>query len=115
MWVGIWSMAWGPFLWNLEEGIVAAAAAATMPTMTTCWDAFGREKVCTSYHALFQDLGRCRSYVRDVGYRTPGGGWLIESVLNSLPRGISDLAAMTMTTGGRRGEGGGMTSAPNGN
>jgi hypothetical protein len=56
---------------------------------------------------LFRDLKGCVSYVRDVGYRTPNGGWLVESNLNSSPCDVGDLP-MTMTMiGGRRGRGGG--------
>ncbi len=82
--VGIWSTAWRPFLQSREEGIAAAAAmvGATLPTMTMHGDAVVREKDRASYHALFWDLEGCSSHVRDVGYRTPDGGWLGESALN---------------------------------
>jgi hypothetical protein len=66
-------------------------AAATLPTMTTRGDAVAREKDHTSYCTLFQDLEGYSSYVRDVGYRTPHRGWLVEIVLNLLPCSIGDI------------------------
>jgi hypothetical protein len=109
--LGIWSMAWEPFLLSLEEGI---ATVATLLTMTMHGDAVAREKDCASYRALFRDLEGCGSYVRDVGYRTPDGGWLVESNLNLLPYDVGDLPRTTMLMGGERGGGGETTSTTNG-
>ncbi len=75
-------MAWGPFLWSLKVGIVAAAAAAaaaatavaTMPTMTTRGGTVTREKDNMFYHSLFQDLEGYGSYA--------DRGWLVECILN---------------------------------
>jgi hypothetical protein len=103
--VGIWSMAWGSFLQSLEEGIAAAAAAAsaTLPEMTMRREAVPRENDCMSYCALFWDLEGCGSYVTDVGYRIPDGGLLVKSILNSSSRGVGDLLMITTTTVGERG------------
>ncbi len=109
--VGIWSTAWGPFLQSLEKGI---AVAVTLPTMTTCRDAITREKDCASYRALFRDLEGCGSYMRDIRYRTPDGGWLVKSNLNSSPCGFGDLLTTTTTMGGRRGGGDKTMSTANG-
>ncbi len=54
--------------------------------------------------------------VRDIRHRTPDGGWLVESVLNSLPGGVGNLVTTTMmTTGGERGRGDGTRSTADGN
>ena len=76
-----------------------------MLIMTTRGNPVAREKDHTSYHALFRDLEGCGSYLRDIEYRTPEGGWLIKSNLNLLPCGIGDLLMTKTTKGGRRGGG----------
>jgi hypothetical protein len=101
----------GIFLRSLEEGI---AAAATLLMMTIRGDAVAREKGFAFYCALFRDLEGCGSYLRDVGFRTPGKEGLVKSNLNPLPCDVVDLS-MTMTTkGGKRGGGGGTTLTANG-
>jgi hypothetical protein len=107
--VGIWITAWGPFLWSLEEGIVVAV---TLPMMTTCRNTVARVKDCASYRALFRDLEGCGSYVRDIKDRTPNGGGLVESDLNSSPCDVGDLPMTTTMIGGGRGGGSGMTLSP---
>jgi hypothetical protein len=98
--VGVCSTALGLFFRSLEEGIAAAAmaAVATFPTMTKGGDVIAREKDHASYRTLFRDLEGCGSYARDLGYRTPDGGWLVVSILNSLPCGVGDLPTTTTTT-----------------
>jgi hypothetical protein len=106
---------WGWFLRSLGEGIAVAAVVATSPTITTAGDAVVREKDRMSYRTLFQYLEGCSSYVWDVGYRTTDGGWLVKSILNSLPHGVlSDLLTRT-TTGIERGGGSGTRSTADNN
>lgn len=76
--VGIWSTAWKPFLRSLEKGLVAT-------------DAIGKEKNRKSYITLLKDLEMCGSYVKEVGYRTPDGSWLVQSELNARPYGVDDV------------------------
>jgi hypothetical protein len=51
--------------------------------------------------------------VRDIGYRTPDGGWLVKSNLNSPPCDVSDLPRTMTTTVGGRGGGGRTISTAN--
>ncbi|KAL3790828.1 hypothetical protein ACHAWO_010667 [Cyclotella atomus] len=76
--VGIWSTAWKPFLRSLEKGLGAL-------------DGIGKEKNRQSYIALLKDLEMCGSYVKEVGYRTPDGSWLVQSELNARPYGVEDV------------------------
>ena len=69
--VGIWSTAWWPFLSSIEKG----------------------EKKRQSHITLLRDLEMCGSYVKDVGYRTPDGSWLVRSELNANPYGVEDILA----------------------
>lgn len=67
--VGIWSTAWWPFLSSLKRG----------------------EMNRQSHITLLRDLEMCGSYVKDVGYRTPDGSWLVRSQLNANPYGVEDV------------------------
>mmetsp|Transcript_25486 Transcript_25486/g.42052 ORF Transcript_25486/g.42052 Transcript_25486/m.42052 type:complete len:671 (+) Transcript_25486:175-2187(+) len=78
--VGIWSTAWWPFLRSLEKGLSSCSA-----------DNNDTNKNRQSYKALLKDLEACGSYVKDVGYRSPDGSWLVKSQLNASPYGINDL------------------------
>ncbi len=89
-------------------------AVVTLLMMTTRGDAVAREKNHAFYRALFRELEGCGSYVRDVGYRTPDGRWLIESNLNLLPCDVGDLPTTTMMMVGERGGGSEMMLTTNG-
>jgi len=102
--VGIWSTAWEPFLRSLseneegddedddEDDEVDANAAKT---------ALRRHKRRRASHVnLLRDLEACGSYVKDVGYRTPDGTWLVRSVLNDRPFGIRDVLGSGSGSGG---------------
>ena len=109
--VGIWSTAWWPYLRSLSQG--AQAKSKHRPAgddddeqsrggssgtdgrqdinNSGLSDLIQRQKDRQSYKTLLQDLEACGSYVGDVGYRTPDGGWLVRYELNSSPYGIDDL------------------------
>ena len=82
--VGIWSTAWWPFLRSLEKGLSSGNNAEDNNNKDT-------NKNRQSYKALLKDLEACGSYVKDVGYRSPNGSWLVKSQLNASPYGINDL------------------------
>mmetsp|Transcript_8545 Transcript_8545/g.12909 ORF Transcript_8545/g.12909 Transcript_8545/m.12909 type:complete len:660 (+) Transcript_8545:118-2097(+) len=82
--VGIWSTAWWPFLRSLEKGYNDA------------------NKNRQSYKTLLKDLEACGSYVKDVGYRSPNGSWLVKSQLNASPYGIDDLLHGTTESNGSK-------------
>mmetsp|Transcript_12942 Transcript_12942/g.24507 ORF Transcript_12942/g.24507 Transcript_12942/m.24507 type:complete len:696 (+) Transcript_12942:178-2265(+) len=103
--VGIWSTAWEPFLRSLseneegddEDDEVDANAAKT---------ALRRHKRRRASHVnLLRDLEACGSYVKDVGYRTPDGTWLVRSVLNDRPFGIRDVLGSGSGSGGNNDNG----------
>ena len=78
--VGIWSTAWKPFLLSLEKGVAATEGDE-------------KEKNRQSYVTLLKDLELCGSYVKEVGYRTPDGSWLVQSELNASPYCVEDVLA----------------------
>ena len=86
--VGIWSTAWWPFLRSLDRG---SSSTDEISGENALEASVRREKDRRSYKTLLQDLEACGSYVRDVGYRTPDGGWLVKSELNASPFGVNDL------------------------
>lgn len=79
--VGIWSTAWWPFLRSLEKGLSSSGTGNNTDM----------NKNRQSYKILLKDLEACGSYVKDVGYRSPNGSWLVKSQLNASPYGIEDL------------------------
>lgn len=87
--VGVWSTAWRPFLRCIEEGM---GMTNTNGSTNEVMDALiQRAKDRVSYRNLLRDLEHCGTYVKDVGYRTPDGSWLVESTLNASPYSIDDL------------------------
>jgi len=91
--VGIWSTAWWPFLQSMKDGLSVTNddIGDEQNQPSTLADTLQRQKNRSSYLTLLQDLEACGSYVKDVGYRMPGGGWLVKSELNASPFGIRDL------------------------
>ncbi|EJK58716.1 hypothetical protein THAOC_21133, partial [Thalassiosira oceanica] len=106
--VGIWSTAWWPYLRSLSQGAQSKSKQHPSDHGQSSDNASGadgqqgiansglsdliqRHKDRRSYKTLLQDLEACGSYVGDVGYRTPDGGWLVRYELNSSPFGIDDL------------------------
>jgi len=90
--VGIWSTAWWPFLRSVKEGLSNSADDDEGgDNKNTLADMIQQQKNRQSYQTLLQDLEACGSYVKDVGYRTPNGSWLVKSELNASPFGIQDL------------------------
>ena len=117
--VGIWSTAWWPYLRSLSQGApsrrqpvgdeddpIRGSASSGADgqiegdSKDSLSDLIQRHKGRQSYETLLQDLEACGSYVGDVGYRTPSGGWLVRSELNSSPFGIEDLLARLDEGGG---------------
>ncbi|KAL7537804.1 hypothetical protein ACHAXR_008104 [Thalassiosira sp. AJA248-18] len=88
--VGLWSTAWWPFLKSLDQGTTSTTTAGGEKNNTLA-GLIQQQKNRQSYQTLLQDLEACGSYVKDVGYRTPNGSWLVKSKLNSSPFGIKDL------------------------
>lgn len=82
--VGIWSTAWWPFLKNMALGDEGSSNDAIVDKIDE------HRKNRHSYKVLLHGLEACGSYVKDVGYRTPDGSWLVKSGLNSLPHGIEN-------------------------
>lgn len=91
--VGIWSTGWWPFLRSVKEGMLPPSSTDGGGGGEAMQDSIRTEKNRRSYRILLQDLEACGSYVRDVGYRTPNGSWLVKSELNPSPFGIQDLLA----------------------
>lgn len=96
--VGIWSTAWWPFLRSLEQGLSSSSnkndevlEGDINASDSSLAGTVQRQKNRQSYKTLLQDLEACGSYVQDVGYRTPNGGWLVKSELNASPFGITNL------------------------
>lgn len=89
--VGIWSTAWHPFL-----------DSPHVPN----GDSDSGSGIRESFANLLRDLEACGSYVGEVGYRSPEGGWLVRSSLNATPRGIDDVVAEA-DAGGSEGTRGG--------
>ena len=95
--VGIWSTAWWPFLRSLEKGLSSSSSGNTHNN-TTVANIVREQKNRQSYKTLLQDLEACGSYVKDVGYRSPNGTWLVKSQLNASPYGVNDLLQNIGTT-----------------
>jgi len=95
--VGIWSTAWWPFLRSLEKGLSSSSSAAGTSSSTVA-NIVQNQKNRQSFKTLLKDLEACGSYVKDVGYRSPNGTWLVKSQLNASPYGINDLLNGTTTT-----------------
>ncbi|KAL7445253.1 hypothetical protein ACHAXM_011933 [Skeletonema potamos] len=98
--VGIWSTAWWPFLRSLEKGLSSSSSssAAAGTSSSTVANIVQNQKNRQSFKTLLKDLEACGSYVKDVGYRSPNGTWLVKSQLNASPYGINDLLNGTTTT-----------------
>jgi 2-polyprenyl-6-methoxyphenol hydroxylase-like FAD-dependent oxidoreductase len=99
--VGIWSTAWWPFLRSLEKGLSSSSGTSNNNSASTSslTDIINEQKNRQSYKTLLKDLEACGSYVKDVGYRSPKGTWLVKSQLNASPYGINDLLhGTTMST-----------------
>ncbi len=94
--VGIWSTAWWPFLRSLEKGL--SLSTTNNNTTATVANIVQQQKNRQSYKTLLKDLEACGSYVKDVGYRSPNGSWLVKSELNASPYGINDLLHNGTTT-----------------
>lgn len=94
--VGIWSTAWWPFLSSLHQGLLShehepSSNSCQSSSSSSVANSLEQQKNRQSYQTLLQDLEACGSYVKDVGYRTPNGSWLVKSELNASPFGIQDL------------------------
>ena len=90
--VGIWSTAWWPFLRSLEKGMAASTGKNDI-NASSIKEVLVKEKNRQSYQTLLRDLEMCGSYVKEVGYRTPDGSWLVKSELNANPFGVEDVLA----------------------
>eukprot|EP00804_Cyclotella_cryptica_P012478 CCRYP_018863-RA/>CCRYP_018863-RA protein AED:0.13 eAED:0.13 QI:592/-1/0/1/-1/0/1/0/551 len=91
--VGIWSTAWWPFLRSLEAGLNVLSDGSNDNPSSSMKEVLAKEKNRESYQTLLRDLEMCGSYVKEVGYRTPDGSWLVRSELNATPYGVQDVLA----------------------